>query len=183
MAGTGVRLGEALGVTLTDLDLDRRDVRVHRQLRRSDHALAPLKTARTGVRERTLPLPAHLVFHLRTHLDTYGPGPDGLLWRGERKGMLRHDSAIRAFANAAKATGQAGRSAVDLRHHYASTLAANGVDVFKIAQALGHTTPRLVIATYGHLVPDGGTQVRRVMDAAWSLVTDVSPGPSRLTAF
>ena len=81
------------------------------------------------------------------------------------------------------ATDQAGRSAVDLRHHYASTLAANGVDVFKIAQALGHTTPRLVIATYGHLVPDGGTQVRRVMDAAWSVVTDVSPGPSRLTAF
>lgn len=182
MAGTGVRLGEALGTSVNDLDLDSREVRVHRQLRRNDHTLAPLKTARTGVRERTLPLPAHTVFHLRTHLDAYGPGPDGLLWRGERGGMLRHDSAIRALADAAKTSEQVGRSAVDLRHHYASTLAANGVDVFKIAQALGHTTPRLVIATYGHLVPDGGTQVRRVMDAAWSVVTDVSPAAGRLAA-
>jgi integrase len=170
-AGTGLRLGELLGVRVDAVDFLRREVRVTTQLDRVAQEVAPLKTDDSA---RTLPLSAHLVEVLAAHLAAYGPGPDGLLFGSTTGRTLRHDETQRQIARAVKVAGLPdGTSALDLRHHFASVLLAANVDVFKVAAAMGHTTPRLVISTYGHLIKDGGVQVRGAVDAAWS-VTPVS---------
>jgi integrase len=172
MAGTGLRLGEALGLRLTDVDWLRHEVHVRGQLARSSHVFTE-KTKTVGSR-RTVPCPDHVLRMLSAHLREFGEGMGGGLWRAEEGGGFRHDMVQRAVTGAARRADMEGRSAVDMRHHYASTLLAANVDVFKVAAALGHTTPRLVLTTYGHLVPDGGSQVRTAIEGAWHRVISVS---------
>lgn len=175
-AATGLRLGELLGVRVDAVQFlgKRPTVRVVTQLDRVSQSVAPLKTDWS---ERTLDLTAHVVAVLAAHIDKYGPGPDGLLFGSTTGRTLRHDETQRQIAKAVEVTKSLpnGTSIIDLRHHFASTLIDQGVDVFKVAAALGHTTPRLVISTYGHLIKDRGVQVRGALDAAWSaVVTPVS---------
>lgn len=50
-----------------------------------------------------------------------------------------------------------------LRHSFASMLLASGQQVFYVADQMGHTTPALVISTYGHLIAE---YKGRTIDAA-----------------
>ncbi len=42
----------------------------------------------------------------------------------------------------------------DLRHTYASLLIAKGVNIKYIQKMLGHTSIKMTMDTYGHLIPD-----------------------------
>jgi integrase len=54
-----------------------------------------------------------------------------------------------------------------LRHIYASTLIARGIDVGAVSEYLGHTDGgALVLKTYRHLLPDAEDRARRVIEEA-----------------
>jgi integrase len=74
-----------------------------------------------------------------------------------------------AWHRALRAAG--GRPARDagfhqLRHHYASTLLAGGVDVRMLADALGHRDPGFTLRVYAHLMPDSADRIRAAIDRA-----------------
>jgi integrase len=81
--GTGLRWGEAVGVCLDALDLDRRVVRVVRTIIEvSGHtSFKPFPKSKAGRRE--VPLPGWLVPMMRDHLDQFEPGPNGLVFANE----------------------------------------------------------------------------------------------------
>ena len=61
-----------------------------------------------------------------------------------------------------------------LRHVYASTLIARGVDVRTVAEYLGHSDGgALVLRTYSHLLPDAEDRARKAIEDA--LAESVSP--------
>lgn len=67
---TGVRPGEALGLTWSDLDLDRAELRVQRALVRPTHGAAwLLEDCKTEKSRRAIPLIPRTVAALRQHWD------------------------------------------------------------------------------------------------------------------
>jgi hypothetical protein len=53
-------------------------------------------------------------------------------------------------------------------------LLAAGESVHAVAERIGDT-PAMVLAVYGHVMPDQEDTTRRAVDAAWADVPDVCP--------
>jgi hypothetical protein len=51
-----------------------------------------------------------------------------------------------------------------LRHFYASSLLADGVDIRTLAEYLGHSDPGFTLRTYTHRMPSGEDRARRAVD-------------------
>ncbi|GAA1187595.1 hypothetical protein GCM10009608_24160 [Pseudonocardia alaniniphila] len=87
--GCGLRWGEAAGLCLDALDLDRGMLRVIRTvIEVAGHtSFKPYPKSTAG--RRTIPLPGWLVTILRAHLDRYPPGEGDLLFANEVGGALR----------------------------------------------------------------------------------------------
>jgi integrase len=65
-----------------------------------------------------------------------------------------------------------------LRHHFASVLLHDGVDIAALATYLGHHDPGFTLRTYVHLMPDAADRMRSVVDRALSLEPD-GPGTAQ----
>ena len=88
-AGTGLRQGELLGLSVNRLDFFRRTLRVDRQrsvVARDAPKLTPPKTAASV---RTVPLPVVVVDVLAAHLAEFPAGPDGLVLTDEDGSPVR----------------------------------------------------------------------------------------------
>jgi integrase len=53
----------------------------------------------------------------------------------------------------------------DLRHTHASWLIADGIPLPEIQRRLGHESIQITVDTYGHLLPQGGEQVKAAISA------------------
>jgi integrase len=180
-AGLGMRQGEVLGLAVGDVDFLRRVVHVRRQVKRVGGRLVfgPPK----GGKERTIPLPQSVAMALAEHVRQFPPAavtlpwqdPDGravaadLLFTSRGGGAIERNSWNEvAWQPALKAAGLVPgreRGFHQLRHHYASTLLAGGVDVRSLAEALGHHDPGFTLRTYAHVMPDTAERIRQVVDA------------------
>ncbi len=92
-----------------------------------------------------MPIPAELVGLLRTHLETFGTGGAGEVFRNERGGPFNEASARRAWARARLSTlteeqiqSPLARRPYDLRHAAASHWLNNRVPATEVARRLGH---------------------------------------------
>ena len=66
-----------------------------------------------------------------------------------------------------------------MRHTYASTLVARGVDPRTAAEYLGHSDGgALVLRTYSHLMPDAEDRARRAIEDALADAESAINGPS-----
>ncbi len=157
--GTGLRLGEALALPWGSegLDLDAGVARVRRSLDRvrdkdtGTFAFVPPKT-RTSRRE--VPVRPSDVAMLKRHRLASGRPRDGeLVFADERGRALTPNGRPRhAFTRAVRAAGLGDPAPKlhDLRHAYATALLAAGLTVHAVAELLGHSSPALVMARYGH---------------------------------
>jgi integrase len=169
-AGTGVRQGEALGLSVDRVDFLRRTVRVDRQVVtvRGAPALAPPKTSASV---RTVPAPSWVLDELAAHLKVHGEGPERLLFHTEGRPVRRitFASTFRQTAlRAARTPGLERLASVhfhDARHAYASALIASGVSVVAVAAALGHSSPRMTLSVYAHLWPSDTDRVRTAAES------------------
>ncbi|TDD84865.1 site-specific integrase [Actinomadura rubrisoli] len=114
--------------------------------------------------KRPVPIPPDLVRILRGHIDRYGVGSDGRLFRTERGGVLLpsgygrtwHKARTLALAPAEEASGLA-RRPYDLRHAGVSLRLNAGVPPTQVAEWAGHSVEVLlkiyakVIAGQDHL--------------------------------
>jgi integrase len=159
MANGGLRIGEVAGLRWPDLSAG--GVRVVRQLTRGG-TLEPVKSA---AGRRTVPLPDSTLAVLEawrseqaelrsTHAKRWkkAPYPDlifttryGTPW-GER-------NILRAAYRVTEAAGMGRHGAHHLRHVAISRLVAAGVDVKTVQQIAGHSSIRVTLDTYGHLIP------------------------------
>jgi integrase len=160
-AGLGLRLGELLGLRVTDVDFLHRVVRVEGQENAVTRTRTDTKTPRS---RRTLPLPQVVAEALASHIAAHPPGADGRLFP-----LRAPNYTANVLRPAAGRAGlPAGTTSHDLRHHYASVLLAAGESVVAVAERLGHTSAALVLRTYGHLMPGQEDRTRRAVDAAWA---------------
>lgn len=164
-AGTGLRQGEAFGLTLDRVDFLRRALTVDRQLvlvpgRAPFHA--PPKTSASY---RTVPLPQVVLEALAEHLRAFPVEPGALLFTTAKGEPLRRTAfSANVWRPAAKRVGHEGTVFHELRHYYASLLIRHAESVKVVQARLGHATAAETLDTYSHLWPDSEDRTREAVD-------------------
>lgn len=159
-AFAGLRLGEASGVQVGDVDFLRRELRISRQVQRdgSAYKIAPPKYGS----ERVVSLPDDLLTMLSEHVRAFTPEgqPDRWLFTVDDAPMS--DNAVTwRWRATRKAAGLDRVRLHDLRHFYASGLIAAGCSVVTVQRALGHQSATTTLNTYAHLWPTAEDQTRK----------------------
>jgi integrase len=175
LAGSGLRIGELLGLKLSDVDFKSGTIRVERQ-RLQSGLIGPPKT---GKSRRTVPVGEVVTDALLTHLAAR-PSKEWLFTMEEgeplnyRRWKTEWNCARKALQAAEnEAAERAGRKPVelphmvthDLRHFYASALIAGGASVKQVQLVLGHASAVITLRIYAHLWPGEEDRTRTVMDA------------------
>jgi integrase len=151
LAGTGVRVSEALALQWRHLDLDgsRPQVKVRRAIVRG--RTEPPKS-RHGKRE--VPLEHSLVLALRKHrADSEWPGDDDLVFpAGNGAVMSQGNLRRRVLKPAAEEAGVPWVGFHAFRHTCATLLFAEGRNAVQVQRWLGHHSPAFTLAIYVHLL-------------------------------
>lgn len=165
LAGSGLRIGEALGLGVAGVDFLRRTVRVERQ-RLQDGTVGPTKTAKST---RTVPLGAVVVDELAAHLAAYGAGE--WLFTTPMGEPLSYRRWKVEWNYALRSTGLT-LTTHSLRHFTASALIAGGASVKSVQTVLGHSSAAITLRVYSHLWPGDEDRTRSVLDAALTAPSD-----------
>lgn len=158
LAGTGLRISEALGLRVSDVDFLRGTLRVERQRDSRREGFIPPKTRSST---RTVPLGRVVVDEMAAHLAAYGPADDGSVFTD----ALERPLIYTAWKPLWKATGTAYKTH-DLRHYAASALIAGGASVKQVQMILGHASAAVTLGVYAHLWPGDDDRARTILDAA-----------------
>lgn len=165
LVSTGLRRGEALALTWSDVDLTNGQLRVRRNVQRIRRELL-FGTPKTMRSVRTVPLPRHCVRALRKHREQQEqerkvagkkwqptPGqPDGLIFTTVT-GRVTDPRSLNRMLTILCRDAHVPRVRVhDLRHTCASLLLAQGVDARTIMEMLGHSTITMTLDTYAHVM-------------------------------
>jgi integrase len=157
LADTGCRLGEALALRWSDLDLEARMARIARSFS-SGERLGPTKTGRERM------VNAALSNARRAHAERVSSP-------GREADLPQHDGwlPVRQIFNRVVSEAIGDRfhhTPHDLRHTWASLHMARGTPLKWIQEQGGWTTAKLLLETYGHFMP---TESRGFSDAIAAL--------------
>ena len=150
---TGLRIGELPGLTWSDVDFNNRMIDVNKQwkiLQNGKKGFGQLKTKssgqlRTKSSKRKVPLPAKTVQILARE-------KQGAVLDINNRVFPFGDSARQSIARLFSALGY-NYSMHDLRHTYATTLVAAGVDYKTVSELMGHGV-NMTMKTYSHVNED-----------------------------
>lgn len=165
LAGSGLRIGELLGLQVSDVDFLRRTIRVERQ-RLQSGAVGPVKSKAS---RRTVPVGQVVIDVLAAHLAAYPS--DGALFADELGEPLAYRRWKRLLNDATAAAG-VDVTSHSFRHFFASALIAGGASVKQVQTVLGHSSAVITLRTYAHLWPGDDDRTRDVMDAVLSPLAD-----------
>jgi integrase len=146
----GLRIGEALGLTVADLEPDRSLIRVHHQLGR-DGTRALLKTDES---QRVIDLPPDLMRRLFALVNERGArfDPRAFVFASRYDTGLERKMARRALERAVTRAQlpEPKPTLHDLRHSHASMLIALGCSLIEVQRRLGHRKPDTTLRVYAH---------------------------------
>ena len=157
---TGLRRGELLGLKWEDIDLERGDLRVRRQIARINGEVveAPLKTKNAY---RTLPLAEDTVSILLEQKEKVGGSP--WVFPSPTGGPISPDSVLHMLHRVLKRAGLPRARFHDLRHTFATLALQNGVDIKTVSGMLGHFSAGFTLDTYAHVTTASQRQAARTM--------------------
>jgi integrase len=181
-AGSGLRLGELMGLEEGHLDLDKGEVTVKQQAVRLDVGDPYVGPPKTESSYRTVPLAKGVVEALTEHLMRFPPVPVELVDKSDPRRPHKRTTHL-VFPNAnGRAINGGGWSVVwrnlrkrantaleeadspirvpqsasmhDLRHFYASLLISHRESIKTVQKRLGHAKPSVTLDVYTHLFED-----------------------------
>ena len=159
LAGSGLRIGELLGLQVRDVDFLRRTIRVERQ-RAQDGRLTEPKSPSSV---RTVPVGQVVINELAAHLARHPSTTD--LFRDEFGKPLQYRRWKHVWAGASREV-QISFTSHAMRHFFASALISGGASVKQVQSVLGHASAVITLKVYSHLWPGDEDRTRVVMDAA-----------------
>jgi integrase len=139
-----------------------------------------------------VPLPDSVALLLSAHLADHPARQIALPWRepgGKPLTCSLIFTSLRAAAVNKNSFNAGWRDALDaakiprgrengfhaLRHHFASLLLAEGVDIRALSEYLGHHSPGFTLATYAHVMPSAPDRMRAAIDAASGTLVALRP--------
>ena len=172
LAGTGLRIGEALGLRWRDVNL-REGVAHIVQQQVEDGGAVLFRDVKTSSSRRTVTLPSAVRAVLARHKASLKATPHGerLLFTGERGGPPRRSNILRRHWHPLFERAKLPPSGFHtLRHTFASHALGAGVDARTVADQLGHRDPSVTWDRYAATVAVG----RERLAAAWEEI--LAPG-------
>lgn len=164
-AYAGLRLGEAAGLQVGDVDFLRREIRVRRQIQGQTRKTAKVVPPKAGS-ARTVYVDDELIKLLSMHVRDHGTwGDEGWLFGGGE--LLHRNSAGHLWRRTREQVGMEEFTLHDLRHFFASGLIADGCDVVTVQHALGHSSPTITLDVYSHLWPKAEERTRAAAAKLW----------------
>lgn len=157
--GTGLRIGELLGLRWQDIDLDGGALTVRFQLQRVNGKLT-LTVPKSKQSRRTLAIGAGTVEALRAHrvrqmearlLAGSNWQDAGFVFSSVVGTGLEATNVLRRFKAQLVAAGLPPMRLHDLRHGVASLMIAQGNDLRRVMEQLGHSQIALTANTYTHI--------------------------------
>ncbi len=179
----GLRPGELLGLSWTNVDLDDGRLRVSQSLKREHNTLVvgEPKTLRS---RRTLDMPDLAIDALKRHRDQQENErtdagdtwiDTGLVFTTTLGTPIDPSNLRREFDKLTRKAGIGHWHPHELRHSAASLLSAAGVPLEQISDVLGHEGPRTTAAVYRHLVNPSVTAGKAPMDALFTASAEDGP--------
>jgi len=172
LAGTGLRIGEALGLRWRDVNLREGVVRIVQQ-QVEDGGDVLFRDVKTATSRRTVALPSAVRAALRRHKASLKVTPHGerLVFTGERGGAPRRSNILRRHWHPLFERAKLPPAGFHvLRHTFASHALGAGVDARTVADQLGHRDPSVTWDRYAATVAVG----RERLAAAWEEI--LAPG-------
>ena len=146
----GLRIGEALGLTVADLEPERSLVRIEHQLGR-DGTRTLLKTDES---RRVIDVPSELIRRLLALVNERGArfDPHAFVFASRNGTGLERKVARRALDRAVRNAELAEPKPTlhDLRHSHASMLIELGCSLIEVQRRLGHRKPDTTLRVYAH---------------------------------
>lgn len=169
---SGARLGELLALTWQDTDLERGSIRITRTLTRTARGWE-IGEPKTSASRRTVPVGRTAATALRTHrrIQTEERVLAGSVWHAgdlvfaDEIGRPIDGTHVSHAFGAVLARAALPRVRFhDLRHTAATLLLEAGLHPRVVAERLGHSTPSLVMNTYGHVTERMQTEATATLD-------------------
>lgn len=155
----GLRRGEALGLHWSDLDWDRKLLKISRQVLVIGKEILITAVPKTAASTRTVHLSDDLITDLRAHWqrqqqERRGTGINwhehGLMFPGEDGGPYPPSNFAHRFKRLLQSAGLPHIRFHDLRHSAASLMLARGVPLTAVSEILGHANASITAGIYGH---------------------------------
>jgi integrase len=160
MGWLGLRLSEALGLRVGDVNPLKKQVRVADQVVEEVAGRTTLRrSGKTNASARLLDLPGPLATVLADHVSAFvadPSNPEALLFQTARgTSPQRGNVRRRVLEPALKRAGLDGRpiTSRQLRHTGASLMLDAGMDIQDVSQRMGHSRTSTTMDVYAHLLP------------------------------
>lgn len=154
---TGLRRGEALALTIHDVDMEQKKLRVNKSLDISENT-PEVKEPKTKAGYRDVPIPNELCDCLTDYLNNHN---SVYLFPNLKGELISHSSFIKMWKSIIRKTQATANEMGDcetitftphiFRHTYATNLYYAGVDVKKSQYYLGHSNIEMTLKIYTHL--------------------------------
>lgn len=156
---TGIRIGELLALTVGDINLDTRMIRVNKSYQRINKKDV-ITEPKTPKGNRMIPITAKLANVIEKYFSMmYNPKEEDRIIEGT-KYRFEHD-----IKNYCIKSGVQKIRIHDLRHSHASVLINLGVSPLAIAKRLGHEKIETTLNIYSHLYPEKEKNMIDLLDS------------------
>lgn len=162
----GLRFGEAVALEVGDIDVEASRISVTKQLVETSDNTLQWGAPKTSAGMRSVPLPRPVMDSIAKNMAGLTHGP--IFTAPEGGPVRRRNWRSRVWLPAAKRAGliPPALRVHDLRHTAISQWIAHGADVRTIATIAGHTSVRVTLDRYGHMIPGQDDALMRALTAS-----------------
>ncbi|WP_370014643.1 tyrosine-type recombinase/integrase [Peribacillus sp. B2I2] len=172
---TGMRKGELLGLKWSDIDFEKKVIRIQRSLSHIPNKGYQLSTLKTKKSKRQVPIQDFLIKALKALKERQ---------ETQRKRLGEHyqdqnlvicteigtfqdpRNVLRVMKRISEAANVTPIRFHDIRHTHASVLISGGVDIVKVQTRLGHSKPSITLEHYAHMMPNQDDEVADIFHNA-----------------
>ena len=154
----GLRIGEVLGLRVSDVDFTRKIIRVRQSV---DAATREPQAVKSKASSADVPMPSQLEARLRKHLQTHDGKADLLFVNRRGRPFSANKLREKVLHPLLEKLGVLRGGFHSLRHGAASALLADGATPAVVQKQLRHSDPRITLGIYAHVI---GNQQRDAVE-------------------
>jgi len=156
---TGLRIGELLALTISDIDFKKHKIRINKsfqRINRTDIITSP----KTPKSKRIIDCPKFVTDMIQNFIQMlYKPTPKTRLFEGFTKHKFENDINFYARkANLKKIRVH------DLRHSHATFLLSKGVNIVSLSRRLGHEKVSTTLDIYSHVLKEDNDLIKDILN-------------------